>query len=53
MIPQPEGDKWRVGDQLFDTNAQAWRWIDRQENQPVSRAENVSDWIAGKILKRE
>ena len=29
----------------FQTNADAWRWMDRETNQPVSRAEEVSDWI--------
>jgi len=32
----------------FETNAAAWRWIDRQEGEPISRAEVVSDWIASK-----
>ena len=32
----------------FETNAAAWRWIDRQEVSPISRAEAVSDRIAAK-----
>jgi hypothetical protein len=32
----------------FTTNAAAWRWIDRQQGSPISRAEVVSDWIASK-----
>jgi hypothetical protein len=32
----------------FETNAAAWRWIDRQEGEPISQAEVVSDWIASK-----
>jgi hypothetical protein len=32
----------------FETNAAAWRWIDRQEGDPISRSEVVSDWIAAK-----
>lgn len=32
----------------FDTNAEAWRWIDRQEGSPISRGEAVSDWIWAK-----
>jgi hypothetical protein len=26
----------------FATHAQAWRWIDRREGEPVSRSEQVS-----------
>jgi hypothetical protein len=36
----------------FETNAAAWRWIDRQEGTPISRAEAVSDWIASKDDQR-
>jgi hypothetical protein len=32
----------------FATHAAAWRWIDRAENEPISRAEDVADWIARK-----
>jgi hypothetical protein len=31
-----------------DTNAAAWRWIDRHEGEAISRSEAVSDWIASK-----
>ena len=34
----------------FDTQAEAWRWIDRHEGDPISPAEKKSDWIVGKIL---
>lgn len=34
----------------FDTQADAWRWIDRHECEPISPAEKKSDWIVGKIL---
>jgi hypothetical protein len=34
----------------FATHAAAWRWIDRHEGEPISRAEHVSEWIVGKIL---
>lgn len=48
----PEG-KWRVGEREFETNAAAWRYVDRCENQPVSRAEDTADWIARKIANAE
>ena len=32
----------------FPTNAAAWRWIDRQEGETVSRSEAVSEWIWSK-----
>jgi hypothetical protein len=51
-VQMPDG-KWQVGDQIFETNAKAWRWIDRQENEPISRAEDVSDWVTRKILFAE
>ena len=44
--------KWRVGQKVFDTNAQAWRYIDKANNEPVSRAQDVSDWIAVQIANR-
>lgn len=34
----------------FPSHAAAWRWIDRQSGQPISRAEQTADWIAHKIL---
>jgi hypothetical protein len=33
----------------FTTNAQAWRYVDRQQCEPVSRVEHVSAWVMGKI----
>lgn len=53
-VPQklPDG-RWRVGDKVFATNAKAWRWIDREENEPVSRAEDVSDWAFNQSINRE
>jgi hypothetical protein len=30
----------------FKTNAAAWRWIDRQNGEPISRSEDVGEWIA-------
>ena len=46
---QTDCGKWRVGDRLFETNAQAWRYIDRLENEPVSRSEDLGDWIFRKM----
>jgi hypothetical protein len=36
-----DGRRW----QKFQSNATAWRWIDRQNGDPVSRSEVVSDWL--------
>ena len=33
----------------FKTNADAWRWIDRQSGEAVSRSESVSSWIMSRI----
>jgi hypothetical protein len=30
---------------VAETNALAWRWIDRREGSPVSRSEKVSEWL--------
>jgi hypothetical protein len=32
----------------FPTNAQAWRWVDRQTGDAISRSEKVSEWIMSK-----
>jgi hypothetical protein len=29
----------------FDTNADAWRWLDRVNGEPISRAEKVAEFI--------
>jgi hypothetical protein len=29
----------------FESNAEAWRWLDRHEGQPVSRSEAVGEWM--------
>lgn len=34
----------------FATLAEAWRWIDRHEGDPVSRSEKVSEFIWSKGL---
>ncbi|WP_117195111.1 hypothetical protein [Rhizobium terrae] len=33
----------------FTTNGEAWRWIDRHEGQPLSKAEDRGDWAFGEI----
>lgn len=33
----------------FQTNGEAWRWIDRQQGEPLNPAQKRSDWIASKI----
>jgi hypothetical protein len=35
----------------FQTHAAAWRWIDRQEGEPVSKNEDTAEWISEKWLK--
>lgn len=45
--------RWSVGERIFETNAAAWRWIDRSENQPVSRSEDVGDWVFNKMANGE
>jgi hypothetical protein len=32
----------------YDTNAEAWRALDRLNGEPINRREQVSDWIASK-----
>lgn len=48
----PDG-RWLVAGRTFDTNAQAWRWIDRQEGSPISRSEDVAEWVFGKMANGE
>ncbi len=35
----------------FSTNAEAWRWIDRQTGQPVSRAEDKAEWVWNRMAE--
>lgn len=44
----PDG-RWSVGERAFATNAQAWRHIDRLNNEPISRSEDVGDWVFNKM----
>lgn len=48
---QPDGS-WAVGAMRFPTNAAAWRWIDRQSNEPISRAEEVGDWVFNRSVDK-
>jgi hypothetical protein len=36
----------------FETNAQAWRWIDRQTGSPISRSEVVAEWLFEQQMDR-
>ncbi len=51
-VQGPDG-RWYVAEHGFDTNAEAWRWLDRQNNEPISRAEDVSDWVFNKMANGE
>jgi hypothetical protein len=42
--------RWYVRGRVFDTNAAAWRWYDLQENEPLNRSQDVSDWVWRKSL---
>lgn len=44
--------RWLVRGRVFDTNAAAWRWLDMQEGEPLSRSHDVSDWLWRKSLDR-
>lgn len=56
MNPKQIGPDWVVMDGEkrlagpFQTNAEAWRWIDRQFGSPISPSEKKTEWIASKIL---
>jgi hypothetical protein len=51
MTVEQRSDGWVViaGEQVlagpFATNAQAWRWIDRHDGEPISSREKVSQWM--------
>jgi hypothetical protein len=36
----------------FETNAEAWRWLDWHEGQPVSRREKVGEWFYSEQVVR-
>ena len=56
MTPKQIGAEWfvtRGAYQLagpFPTNAEAWRWIDRQSGSPISPSEKKTEWIASEML---
>lgn len=53
-IPQRgEDGQWYVGEKAFDTNAKAWRYFELQNNDPISRAQDVADWVANKLTNGE
>lgn len=53
-IPEKGDDGiWRVAGQEFETEAKAYRWLDRECGEPISRAEDVSAWVQRQELKRE
>ncbi|WGG58230.1 hypothetical protein [Brucella intermedia] len=37
----------------FDTNAEAWRQLDRLTGQVVSKSEDTADWVWNKIVRGE
>jgi hypothetical protein len=52
MVEQVDCGYFVIGDGKpvagpFATHAQAWRWIDRNEGEPISRSELVSEWFFG------
>jgi hypothetical protein len=44
---------WRVGNEVFQTNAQAWRWLDKQNGEARSRLEDTYDWVSKKLASGE
>lgn len=51
--------KWAVmnGSDLlagpFETSAEAWRWIDRHEGEPISKGESTAQWLWDKTARAE
>lgn len=51
MTPKEVNGEWFVmagQNQLagpFKSNGEAWRWIDRQNGEPVSQSEKVTEWL--------
>ena len=35
-----------------DTNAAAWRHVDRLNNEPLNKAQAISDWVFGQQVGR-
>lgn len=42
--------RWYVKGRAFDTNEQAWRYLDKASNEPLSRSHDVADWLWRKSL---
>ncbi len=57
MTPAEIDGSWYVllrGERVagpFQSNSEAWRWIDRQEGQPVSAAEKRAEWVFEQMAK--
>lgn len=43
-VRSPDG-----GEHYFSTNAEAWRFADKINNEAMSRIEDVTDWASGKV----
>jgi hypothetical protein len=58
VISDPTG-RWVVIDRNiiiagpFDTNAQAWRWLDRHTGSPICRSESVAEWLFEQSVRRD
>lgn len=37
----------------FKTNSDAWRWLDRQTGEPISRSEKTSEYLFAKMASGE
>lgn len=55
VIPLPNGG-FAVADETgkpiawpFESNADAWRWIDRHDGEPISRSEKTAEWVFQKM----
>lgn len=53
QTPEQRDGKWYVGDVAFETNAAAWRYIDRRDGQVISKAEDTAAWIWSKMANGE
>jgi hypothetical protein len=36
----------------FETNAEAWRWFDRHEGEPISCSEAMTEWLFEREVRR-
>jgi hypothetical protein len=57
MTVEKRGEQWWIvlptGEPIgpFSTNADAWRYIDRQEGSPISKGEDTAEWISKKSIE--